>query len=94
MGASLLALFWEGFERDSYEPLGTGSLLIRLKPNPSRLPCCSGCGQPTFLLHDTSCRRVRERYLRYRVWLEAPVRRVRCPACGPRRDQIDWLAGR
>ena len=95
MDASLLTLFWEGFELDSYELLGTHSLLIRLKPDPSRLPCCSGCGQSTFRLHDTSCRRVRERdLLQYRVWLEVPVRRVRCPACGPRREQIDWLAGR
>jgi len=95
MDASLLTLFWEGFELDSYELLGTHSLLIRLKPDLSRLPCCSGCGQSTFRLHDTSCRRVRERdLLQYRVWLEVPVRRVRCPACGPRREQIDWLAGR
>ena len=95
MDASLLTLFWEGFELDSYELLGTHSLLIRLKPDPSRLPCCSGCGQSTFRIHDTSCRRVRERdLLQYRVWLEVPVRRVRCPACGPRREQIDWLAGR
>jgi len=95
MDASLLTLFWEGFELDSYELLGTHSLLIRLKPDPSRLPCCSGCGQSTFRLHDTSFRRVRERdLLQYRVWLEVPVRRVRCPACGPRREQIDWLAGR
>ncbi|WP_241283756.1 ISL3 family transposase [Pseudomonas aeruginosa] len=95
MDASLLALFWEGFELDSYEPLGTHCLLIRLKPDASRLPCCSGCGQSTFLPHDTSFRRVRERdLLQYRVWLEVPVRRVRCPTCGPRRERIDWLAGR
>lgn len=95
MDASLLALFWEGFELDSYEPLGTHCLLIRLKPAASRLPCCSGCGQSTCLLHDTSLRRVRERdLLQYRVWLEIPVRRVRCPTCGPQRERIDWLAGR
>jgi len=95
MDASLLTLFWEGFELQSYELLSADCLLIRLKPDASRLPCCSGCGQSTSLLHDTSCRRVRERdLLQYRVWLEVPVRRVRCRTCGPRRERIDWLAGR
>ncbi|MCS7749004.1 ISL3 family transposase [Pseudomonas aeruginosa] len=91
----MLTLFWEGFELQSYELLSADCLLIRLKPDASRLPCCSGCGQSTSLLHDISCRRVRERdLLQYRVWLEVPVRRVRCRTCGPRRERIDWLAGR
>src|SRR5690606_6608438 len=95
MDAKLPALFWEGFELDSYEPFGTDSLLIRLKPAAGRPPSCGGCGRPTALIHDTARRRVRERdLLQYRVWLEVPIRRVRCPECGPRRERIDWLAGR
>ena len=30
----------------------------------------------------------------YQVELEVPVRRLRCPACGPTRERIDWLPGR
>lgn len=79
----------------SARPCASTSLLIRLKPDASRPPCCSGCGQSKFLIHDTSRSRVRERdLLQYRVWLDVPVRRVRCPICGPRRERIDWLAGR
>ncbi|MEM1412073.1 MAG: transposase family protein, partial [Pseudomonadota bacterium] len=44
------------------------------------------------MIHDTSIRRVRDRdSFDYRVWLEVPVRRLRCPDCGVAREQIDWL---
>jgi len=95
MDASLLELFWEGFEVESHEHVDAQTLCLRLKPRASHAAFCSGCGQSTFLIHDVSWRRVRERDLfDYRVWLEIPVRRVRCPRCGPRREQIRWLAGR
>lgn len=95
MNTNLLALFWEGFEPNSFQYLSADTLLISLKPAPAQPPCCSGCGQSTWLIHDTSVRRVRERDLfQYRVWLEVPVRRVRCPHCGPRRERIGWLVGR
>lgn len=95
MDASLLDLFWEGFELESYEFSGTKTLTIRLQPRSSQLPFCSDCGQPTLLVHDVSRRRIRERDLfHYRVWLDVPVRRVRCADCGVRRERIGWLAGR
>lgn len=84
MDASLLTLFWEDFELVCYESLGANGLLIKLKLTASHPPCCSRCGQSTWLIHDVSYRRVRERDLfQYRVWLDIPVRRVRRPACGP-----------
>ncbi|MFC6672634.1 helix-turn-helix domain-containing protein [Marinobacterium aestuariivivens] len=95
MDASLLDLFWEGFELESYEISDAKTLTIRLQPCPSQLPFCSDCGQATLLVHDVSRRRVRERDLfHYRVWLDVPVRRVRCADCGIRREQIRWLSGR
>ena len=30
----------------------------------------------------------------FRVELDVPVRRLRCPVCGPTRERIDWLPGR
>ncbi|WP_312963893.1 helix-turn-helix domain-containing protein [Stutzerimonas nitrititolerans] len=30
----------------------------------------------------------------YRVELDVPVRRLRCPVCGLTRERIDWLPGR
>ena len=95
MDAKLLDLFWEGFELESHEQLDAQNLCLRLTPKPSQPPFCSGCGQSTPLIHDVNRRRVRERDLfGYRVWLDVPVRRVRCPRCGTRREQIHWLAGR
>ena len=96
MNANPLALFWEGFTVDSYTQLDDAqSLLIRLQPADGHTPCCSRCNHHTLAIHDTTIRRVRERDLfHYRVWLEVPVRRVRCPACGPKLEQISWLSGR
>lgn len=69
---------------ESYTQIDAQSLLIRLQPADDHLPCCSGCNQHTLAIHDASIRRVRERDLfQYRVWLEVPVRRVRCATCGP-----------
>lgn len=95
MDASLLDLFWEGFELESFEELDAQSLHLRLTPKRSQAPICSGCGHATLLVHDVSYRRVRERDLfDQRVWLEVPVRRVRCARCGTRRERIRWLPGR
>ena len=95
MNANPLALFWEGFTVESYAQIAPQVLLIRLCPGEDCHPCCSGCQQHCTAVHDTTIRRVRERDLfQYRVWLEVPVRRVRCVTCGPKLEQIRWLSGR
>lgn len=95
MDANLLSLFWEGFELERYEVSTPNTLFLRLQARASQPPVCSGCGQSTRLAHDVSRRHVRERdLLNYRVWLDVPVRRVRCISCGIRREQIRWLPGR
>jgi len=95
MDASLLDLFWEGFELESYKVSDSKTLTIRLQPRSSYQPFCGCCGRASLLVHDVSRRRVRERDLfHYRVWLDVPVRRVRCVDCGVRRERIFWLAGR
>lgn len=95
MHANPLALFWEGFTIESYAQIAPQSLLIRLHPAADYPPCCSGCHQHCTAIHDTAIRRVRERDLfQYRVWLEVPVRRVRCVTCGPKLEEIRWLSGR
>lgn len=92
--ANLLSLFWEGFTMESYSEVDPQTLVISLQPN-SGAPCCSGCSQLCIAIHDISQRRVRERDLfQYRVWLDVPVRRVRCASCGLRQESIQWLAGR
>ena len=93
--ANLLSLFWEGFSLAHIESATDNALTLRLAPMPTIAPCCSGCGQRTLAIHDVSLRRVRERDLfDRRVWLQVPVRRVRCVDCGIRTESIPWLAGR
>lgn len=93
MNASLLNLFWEGYQLDSYQAQNNDTLILSLTPN--RLPRCSGCGHTCSRIHETIRRKVRERDLfHYRIWLDVPIRRVLCPDCGCRIEQVDWLAGR
>lgn len=95
MDASPLNLFWEGFELDRYEVLPNQSLLIQLRFNPKYTPRCNRCSAPCTRIHDSRVRRVRERDLfDYKVWLDVPVRRLRCARCGPALERIDWLTGR
>jgi transposase len=93
MDANLLDLLWEGFKPSHIDHLSPTSLLIRLTPTDR--PVCGGCGATGLRVHDCSWRRIRERdILQYRTWLEVPVRRVRCPICGPRIEAIPWLPAR
>lgn len=95
MNINLFDLFWEGFVVETYSQTDPQTLALRLNADPGHIPCCGNCGQPTSEIHDINIRRVRERDLfQYRVWLEVPVRRVRCITCGPRQEQVSWLAGR
>jgi transposase len=54
--------------------------------------CCSGCGRQTRSVHDAEERRIRDLPI-----FEAPVElvlprlRVRCAACGPKLEALDWL---
>src|SRR6056297_405538 len=93
--ANLLALFWEGFEPVQHGCVDSQTLRIRLQAKADVVPRCSRCGRQVPQVHDVHWRWVRERDLfSYRVWLEVPVRRLRCPVCGPSRERIPWLAGR
>lgn len=93
MNASLLNLLWEGFRSTHHTILSDNTLHISLEP--TRPPVCSGCGIANDKVHDYTIRRIRERdILQYRTWLKVPVRRIRCPACGPRVEAISWLPER
>ena len=95
MDATPLCLFWKGFTVAHHEFLDPQTLRLQLVPDDRIPPVCSGCDHACFLVHDVHRRRVREApLLIYRVELEVPVRRLRCPVCGPTRERIDWLPGR
>lgn len=95
MDATPLCLFWKGFTVAHHAFLDEQTLRLTLAPDDRVPPVCSGCDHACFLVHDVHHRRVREApLLIYRVELEVPVRRLRCPVCGPTRERIDWLPGR
>ena len=95
MNANLTSLFWTGFSVSSCTEMTPDTLLIRLQPLTSRPPYCRGCNRSTPHIHDTSLRRVRERdLLNWKVWLDVPVRRLRCSSCGIMTEKIDWLPER
>ena len=95
MDATPLCLFWKGFTVAKHEFLDPQTLRLQLEADDRIPPVCSGCDHACFLVHDVHRRRVREApLLIYRVELDVPVRRLRCPVCGPTRERIDWLPGR
>lgn len=82
--------FWKGYTVESVSRQHDRHLLIKL--NAPAAAFCSGCSQGCFHIHETEMRRVRDcDLLGERLSVELPVRRVRCPNCGKRREHIDWL---
>lgn len=91
--ATFPGLAWEGFLPISSKTLGPKACVISLGPDPARSPSCAQCGALCSNVHDTQRRRVRDRDLfDYRVWLDVPVRRVRCYRCGVGREGLSWLS--
>lgn len=90
MDIDLCSLFWKGYRLHSHRFLQGQHLLVRLEPD--RAAFCSGCGQSCLQVHERITRRIRDcDLLDYRLTLELPIRRVSCPDCGRRREQIPWL---
>ncbi len=90
-----IAGFWAGFCLIETQRLSPTHMLLRLEADPQADPLCGRCMAPCGLIHERSMRRVRERDLfDQRVWLEVPVRRVECLACGVSTEHIPWLPPR
>ena len=91
---------WEGyaiFVVDRVEPEGQPpQVWITLEPIPGRPAVCSGCQQKRLTIHDVEYRWIRELpILDADCWLYVARRRVACPHCGPKVEQLSWMnAGR
>jgi len=93
--ANPLCLFWEGFEPTRWSEQADGSLVIRLSACAGYAPRCGGCRRSVSIVHERNRRWIRERDLiDRRLWLDVPVRRLRCGHCGIRTEHISWLSGR
>ena len=75
--------------------LSATQVLLCLAPDERIDPRCGRCLAPCGLVHDRSVRRVRERDLfDQQVWLQVPLRRVVCLACGVSTEHVPWLPSR
>ena len=84
--------FWEGFRVTDLQTHPAG-ITISLEADPGRAPRCSGCGQSCERVHEYCRRRIRDLpMLGQAVQLHVALRRVACPRCGARMEQVRWLA--
>lgn len=91
---------WEGYTLGTVERMAPDEEQGRTDPEfwLELVPCsssgmrCSGCGETVAAVHDVTERWVRDLpILGTAVWLCVHRRRVACPRCGPKLEQLDWL---
>jgi transposase len=88
---------WEGYSLGTIGRMPTDlngdDVLIELHPLREHPRRCSGCGRTTTAVHDTAERWVRDLpFLGADTWLLVHRVRVACPTCGPKLEDLSWLA--
>jgi len=87
-----LSGFWPGFRVTRFQTQAR-RVCVRLEPDLNVAPVCSRCLRECTGVHDSQWRRVRDLpMLGHQVDLEVLIQRVACPVCGPRLQQLSWLA--
>lgn len=83
--------FWEGFTVTRFQR-HADALHLDLEPTPDTPPRCSGCQRVGSPVHEYRWRTLRDLpILGHPVWLRVRLRRVHCPYCGPKQEQVRWL---
>ncbi len=90
---------WKGYEVEDVqryeadEDRATPEIHVTLVPRRGVMRLCSGCGQSVMHVHDVEERWVRDLpILDAETWLLISRVRVACPRCGPKLEELDWLA--
>ena len=87
---------WPGYELRSQRVERRGEerwCVIELVGLGAARRCCSGCGAPVVSIHDAEERRVRDLPIfETAVELVLPRYRLACQRCGPKLEQLQWLA--
>lgn len=87
---------WDGYDFEGFSEVdrgGTRWCVIRLRPRAGIPRRCSGCGEQVLARHDEQERRVRDLPIfETAVELVVPRVRVACPRCGPKLEDLPWLA--
>lgn len=87
-----LSAFWPGYRITDFQ-VNNNRVNVRLEPDGLTTPVCSGCGHACAAVHDCQWRRIRDLPMLGRhVELDVLTRRLACPDCGPRLQDIEWLA--
>jgi transposase len=88
---SLSLPFWEGFSATKLD-VQHSAIWITLRRDPAAAMVCSGCGAHCYQVHETATRVIREMPMQGKpVWLQVPLRRLRCGTCGTRTERVCWL---
>jgi len=89
---------WEGYGVGAVERYEVGQdrmkpeVWIELVPLGGFPMCCSGCREEVTEVHDVGGRWVRDLpLLDAETWLLVYRRRVACPRCGPKLEELPWL---
>ncbi len=89
---------WEGYKVGTIQRFEAGQkgptaqVWIELLPERRDSLICSGCGQVSHQVHDRQWRQVRDLpILEAQCHLQVQRRRVLCPRCGPKLEQLSWL---
>jgi transposase len=90
---------WEGYQLGTIGPHAAEDskappeVWIELLPRADRIKRCSCCHEPVAAVHDCQERWVRDLPMLGRVvWLLVWRCRVACPRCGPKLEELSWLA--
>jgi transposase len=88
---SLSLPFWEGFIATKLD-VQSSAIWITLHRDPAAAMVCGDCGAHCHRVHDGATRIVRELPMQGKpVWLQVPLRRLKCSACGTRAERVTWL---
>jgi transposase len=88
---------WEGYrvadvQRQTVGDRGEPQVRVFLDAMAGRAMRCSGCGQEVDRVHEIVERWVRDLpVFDAQVWVRVPRRRVACPRCGPKLEELAWL---
>lgn len=87
---------WDGYGVQSSWQEYRGAqrwLVVQLQPSNRARRICSGCGQRCRAVHDVVERRIRDLpVFEAHVEVVLPRLRLACPRCGPKLEQLGWLA--
>lgn len=90
---------WEGYQvincelvKAPHRPKGRAAH-VRLRPDPAYIPTCSGCHKKVSAIHETCTRLIQDLPIfDHTVFVVVPRRRLNCPRCGHKLEELPWLA--